>query len=84
MDDRAPDAGARGGNLALVPVGHPSEATVAAWSRSGEDMEPSSKMVEMVRVLKESDASGDKTIVYSQCALPHTAVMHALTWCLMV
>lgn len=44
-----------------------SAATMKTWSRGNHDMVPSTKMLEMVRLLQEWDATGDKTIIYSQC-----------------
>lgn len=46
-----------------------SAATVKTWSRGNNDMVSSTKMVEMTRLLKKWEASGDKIIVYSQCKL---------------
>ncbi|EKM76597.1 hypothetical protein AGABI1DRAFT_78341 [Agaricus bisporus var. burnettii JB137-S8] len=43
-----------------------SGATVKTWSRGNNDMVSSTKMVEMTRLLKKWEASGDKIIVYSQ------------------
>lgn len=45
----------------------PSEALIATWRKGDDDMEPSTKMLKLVSLLKEWDASGDKTICYSQC-----------------
>jgi hypothetical protein len=42
-------------------------ASINSYSKSGTDMVPSAKMVHMIELLKQWDASGDKTIVYSQC-----------------
>ncbi|PBK96912.1 hypothetical protein ARMGADRAFT_989149 [Armillaria gallica] len=44
----------------------PSEALIATWRKGDDDMEPSTKMLKLVSLLKEWDASGDKTICYSQ------------------
>lgn len=46
----------------------PSQAVIATWRRGDDDMEPSAKMLALLDLLQEWDASGDKTIVYSQCA----------------
>lgn len=40
--------------------------TLKAWGRGNDDMVPSTKMVEMIRLLKEWESTGDKTIIYSQ------------------
>jgi hypothetical protein len=45
--------------------------TLRTWSRGNDDMVPSTKMVEMVKLLKEWELKGDKTIVYSQCEFCH-------------
>jgi len=45
----------------------PSAAVIKTWRRGDDEMEPSAKMVELVGLLKEGEAAGDKTIVYSQC-----------------
>ncbi|KAF9528788.1 SNF2 family N-terminal domain-containing protein [Crepidotus variabilis] len=44
----------------------PSEASFATWSRGDDDMEPSTKMLQMFELLKQWEAKGDKTIIYSQ------------------
>ncbi|KXN90402.1 hypothetical protein AN958_04271, partial [Leucoagaricus sp. SymC.cos] len=46
--------------------GDVSEAVKKTWSRGNSDMVPSTKMVEMIRLLKEWESTGDKTIIYSQ------------------
>jgi len=43
------------------------DAIVALWRKGDEDLEPSTKMMALVEYLKEWDASGDKTICFSQC-----------------
>ena len=45
----------------------PSDAVLATWRRGDDDMESSTKMAALMDYLKEWDASGDKTICYSQC-----------------
>ena len=55
--------------------GIPDRDVVAAWRRGDNDLEPSAKMLALVRLLKEADAAGDKTIVYSQCLF----LLHFLT-----
>ncbi|KAF8134681.1 SNF2 family N-terminal domain-containing protein [Mycena galopus ATCC 62051] len=47
-------------------VDFPSDAVISNWGRGDDDLEPSTKMLAMMDLLKEWDASGDKTIVYSQ------------------
>jgi SNF2 family DNA or RNA helicase len=42
-------------------------STLKIWSRGNDDMVPSTKMLEMVRLLQEWELTGDKVIVYSQC-----------------
>ncbi|KAK0483680.1 SNF2 family DNA-dependent ATPase [Armillaria novae-zelandiae] len=44
----------------------PSEALIATWRKGDDDMEPSTKMLKLLSLLKEWDAGGDKTICYSQ------------------
>jgi SNF2 family DNA or RNA helicase len=36
------------------------------WSKGDHDLEASSKMTEMIRLLKSWEVTGDKTIIYSQ------------------
>lgn len=57
-------------NATVTPLGQLTEAQLSAWSNGGGNVEASAKMMEMMRLLKEWDASGDKTIVYSQCRRP--------------
>lgn len=45
----------------------PSEALLATWRRGDDDMEPSTKMLKLMELLNDWEASGDKTICYSQC-----------------
>jgi hypothetical protein len=45
----------------------PSDAVIATWRKGDDDLEPSAKMVALVELLQEWEASGDKTICYSQC-----------------
>ncbi|KAJ6562842.1 SNF2 family DNA-dependent ATPase [Mycena vulgaris] len=47
-------------------VDMPSAALISNWGRGDDDLEPSTKMLAMMQLLKEWDASGDKTICYSQ------------------
>ncbi|KAI0319418.1 SNF2 family N-terminal domain-containing protein [Amylostereum chailletii] len=44
----------------------PDRQMVATWRKGDSDMEPSTKMLALIRLLKEAAAVGDKTIVYSQ------------------
>ncbi|KAJ7085372.1 SNF2 family DNA-dependent ATPase [Mycena belliarum] len=44
----------------------PSAAILSNWGRGDDDLEPSTKMLAMMDLLKEWDATGDKTICYSQ------------------
>jgi hypothetical protein len=45
----------------------PSEQTIVTWGRGDDDMEPSSKMLALIKQLRIAESAGDKTIVYSQC-----------------
>jgi hypothetical protein len=49
----------------------PSDIVIATWRRGDDDLEPSAKMLALVKLLKEWDACGDKTICYSQCMCFH-------------
>ncbi|KAF5376123.1 hypothetical protein D9615_007674 [Tricholomella constricta] len=44
----------------------PSDAVIATWRRGDDDLEPSTKMLALVDMLQQWEATGDKTIVYSQ------------------
>ncbi|KII82945.1 hypothetical protein PLICRDRAFT_58597 [Plicaturopsis crispa FD-325 SS-3] len=44
----------------------PSEAVIKTWRNGADDLEPSTKMVAMIELLKEWDCTGDKSIVFSQ------------------
>lgn len=58
----------------------PSDALFATWARGDDDMEPSTKMIAMINLLKEWEVSGDKTIIYSQCmSLSLWAYWHTIT-----
>ncbi|KAK7677163.1 hypothetical protein QCA50_019872 [Cerrena zonata] len=51
------------------PVAAPGELNaelVSIWRKGDNDMEPSAKMLAMIDYLKEWEAAGDKSIVYSQ------------------
>lgn len=50
----------------LEDSGAPSRALIAMWRKSDYDLEPSTKMLALIEFLKSWDASGDKTICYSQ------------------
>lgn len=45
-----------------------SAEMVDHWRRGDDNMESSTKMVALIEYLQKWDASGDKTIVFSQCA----------------
>ncbi|CDO69944.1 hypothetical protein BN946_scf184836.g18 [Trametes cinnabarina] len=44
----------------------PHESTLSTWRQGGSNVEASAKMLKMIEHLKEWEASGDKTIVFSQ------------------
>ncbi|KAK6977040.1 SNF2 family DNA-dependent ATPase [Favolaschia claudopus] len=44
----------------------PSDAVISNWGRGDDDLEPSTKMLAMMDMLKEWEVTGDKTICYSQ------------------
>ncbi|KAJ7762016.1 SNF2 family DNA-dependent ATPase [Mycena maculata] len=44
----------------------PSAAVISNWGRGDDDLEPSTKMLAMLDMLKEWESTGDKTICYSQ------------------
>ncbi|KAG0693881.1 SNF2 family N-terminal domain-containing protein [Suillus ampliporus] len=50
----------------LEDSGAPSRALIAMWRKGDCDLEPSTKMLALIDFLKSWDASGDKTICYSQ------------------
>ncbi|KIY72134.1 hypothetical protein CYLTODRAFT_418117 [Cylindrobasidium torrendii FP15055 ss-10] len=43
-----------------------SDATLATWRRGDDDMEPSTKMMQLIEYIKDWESTGDKIIVYSQ------------------
>ena len=45
------------------------EGALATWGRGDDDLEPSTKMLRMLELLKEWHSAGDKTIIYSQCMM---------------
>lgn len=47
----------------------PSAQLVATWNKGDDTMEPSTKMMALIELLKSWNATGDKCICYSQCAL---------------
>jgi hypothetical protein len=51
-------------------INKPSQRTVATWRRGDDDMEPSAKMLTLIKQLGTAENAGDKTIVYSQCPSP--------------
>lgn len=44
-----------------------SEETLNVWRRGDDNMEPSTKMNQLIDYIREWDSSGDKLICYSQC-----------------
>lgn len=54
---------------------------VEIWKRVNADLEPSRKMVALLELLKSWDATGDKTIIFSQCQFksPHHREMADIT-----
>jgi hypothetical protein len=40
---------------------------IASWRNARDDVIPNAKMLALIRLLKEAEAAGDKTIVFSQC-----------------
>lgn len=46
----------------------PDQVMLARWRQGDDNMEASTKMRAMIKMLREWDASGDKCICYSQCA----------------
>ncbi|KAG1750363.1 SNF2 family N-terminal domain-containing protein [Suillus paluster] len=50
----------------LEDTGAPSRALIAMWRKGDYDLEPSTKMLSLIDFLQTWDASGDKTICYSQ------------------
>nr|VWO96010.1 Alcohol dehydrogenase [Ganoderma boninense] len=46
----------------------PDANLYATWKQGGSNVESSAKMLQMVGYLKEWESTGDKTIVFSQCA----------------
>ncbi|KJA22647.1 hypothetical protein HYPSUDRAFT_87246 [Hypholoma sublateritium FD-334 SS-4] len=61
----ASDEGYKKGKDRVVDNG-PSEATLSTWKKGDDDMEPSTKMLALIKFLREWDGTGDKTICYSQ------------------
>ncbi|TFK47207.1 hypothetical protein OE88DRAFT_1811381 [Heliocybe sulcata] len=43
-----------------------SQSLIDTWAKGGSNVEPSTKMLALVKELKEADVAGDKTICYSQ------------------
>lgn len=52
---------------------------VNTWRKGDNDMEPSAKMLAMIDYLKEWEAAGDKSIVYSQCKCLSVVYRECLT-----
>lgn len=48
--------------------GEPDQHVLNTWKQGGSNVESSAKMLQMVAYLKEWESSGDKTIIFSQCA----------------
>lgn len=44
-----------------------SAALRSVWGRGDDDLEPSTKMLQLIEYIKEWEVSGDKIICYSQC-----------------
>ena len=55
------------------------EGALATWGRGDDDLEPSTKMLRMLELLKEWHSAGDKTIIYSQCMYPFDVMLPSLT-----
>ncbi|KAF9485841.1 hypothetical protein BDN70DRAFT_870738 [Pholiota conissans] len=62
----SPDSGGQDEKGKARANSGPSEAVMSTWKRGDDDMEPSTKMLALMQFLKEWEASGDKTICYSQ------------------
>lgn len=62
----------KGREIAVSRFGEISDAQLATWGKGDSNVEASAKMMELMRLLREWEASGDKTIVYSQCKQPHS------------
>lgn len=60
------------GEVATGTGNMPTDAVFAAWRKGDDDLEPSTKMMGLIDLLKEWDSTGDKTICYSQCRLIYT------------
>ncbi|KAI4522550.1 hypothetical protein K525DRAFT_255497 [Schizophyllum commune Loenen D] len=57
----------KGSNMGKKRVGKDdNQAMYERWAKSDDDIEPSTKMLKLLELLREWDATGDKTIVYSQ------------------
>lgn len=52
---------------------------VEIWKQANIDLEPSTKMVALLKFLKSWDATGDKTICFSQCRSESRIRMKQLT-----
>ncbi|KZV69422.1 hypothetical protein PENSPDRAFT_676105 [Peniophora sp. CONT] len=57
----------------------PSRDMLATWRRGDYDLEPSTKMLALIRLLKEAENAGDKTIVYSQWTTMLDLVEHVFS-----
>jgi hypothetical protein len=60
----------RRGTTSIPPANENSlEGALTTWERGDDDLEPSTKMLRMLELLREWHSAGDKTIVYSQCMI---------------
>jgi hypothetical protein len=57
------------------------EGALATWGRGDDDMEPSTKMLQMLELLKEWETAGDKTIIYSQCMITFHCTISVIDRC---
>jgi hypothetical protein len=56
----------------------PQADVIATWNKGDEDLEPSTKMLALVRLLKSWSDTGDKCICYSQCSIIFFALLRRL------
>lgn len=68
---RSPPGKNKAKGKAATSIDGISDVVRATWSKGDDDMEPSAKMVKLIKLLKKWDACGDKTICYSQCMPLH-------------
>ncbi|KAI0032009.1 P-loop containing nucleoside triphosphate hydrolase protein [Vararia minispora EC-137] len=62
-DEQPPDSSKDKGK---GKAGKLDQRMLATWRRGDDNLEPSAKMLALIRLLQEADSAGDKTIVYSQ------------------